>query len=150
MKDEKDLKVKNYTNGEVTIVWKPELCYHSKNCVDNLPAVFDPEKRPWINAEGASSDQIISTVRKCPSGALTYFLNETSQSMPIDQPNKSGTQKIEVAPNGPYIVEGNISLKLPNGEEVIRSKKTALCRCGASNSKPFCDGSHVKINFSGD
>lgn len=150
MKDEKDLKVKNYTNGEVTIVWKPELCYHSKNCVDNLPAVFDPEKRPWINAEGASSDQIISTVRKCPSGALTYFLNETGQPMPIDQPNEPGTQKIEVAPNGPYIVEGNISLKLPNGEEVTRSKKTALCRCGASSSKPFCDGSHVKIDFSDD
>ena len=67
--------IKQYSNGEVTIVWKPELCIHSGNCFRGLSEVFDPQKRPWITPEGATSDKIIGQIQKCPSGALTYFLN---------------------------------------------------------------------------
>jgi uncharacterized Fe-S cluster protein YjdI len=68
--------VKEYTNGEVTIVWKPDVCIHSKKCWAGLIEVFDPRKRPWINAEGASTEQIIEQVKICPSGALTYYMNK--------------------------------------------------------------------------
>ena len=67
---------KHYSNGEVTIVWKSGLCAHSANCVNGLPAVFNPKASPWINADGASTEEIINQVNKCPSGALTYFLNK--------------------------------------------------------------------------
>jgi len=65
-----------YNNGEVTIVWKPEICIHSTLCWKGLRDVFDPSKRPWIDATGSSSEKIIEQIRKCPSGALSYFINE--------------------------------------------------------------------------
>jgi uncharacterized Fe-S cluster protein YjdI len=64
-----------YTNGEMTVVWKPEICQHSKNCWRGLIQVFDPRERPWINMNGARTEQIIEQVKKCPSGALSYFVN---------------------------------------------------------------------------
>ena len=72
--DPKNL-TKEYTNGEVTIVWKNALCKHSANCVRGLPEVFDFSARPWINATGASTERIIEQVKKCPSGALSFYLN---------------------------------------------------------------------------
>lgn len=63
---------KEYTNGEVTIVWKPEACIHSAMCVNGLPGVFNSKAKPWINAEGATTDEIVAQVKKCPSGALSY------------------------------------------------------------------------------
>jgi uncharacterized Fe-S cluster protein YjdI len=60
-----------YTNGEVTIIWKPELCKHARVCVKMLPEVYHPTEKPWIKPENASSHQIIDQVKKCPSGALT-------------------------------------------------------------------------------
>ncbi len=67
--------IKEYNNGEVTVVWKPDLCQHSGICVRGLPGVFDPKARPWINMSGASSEEIIAQVQKCPSGALSYYLS---------------------------------------------------------------------------
>ena len=69
-------KTFKYSNGEVTIVWKPDLCIHSGNCVRGLSDVFKPRQKPWINADGASTEKIIDQVKKCPSGALSYITNE--------------------------------------------------------------------------
>jgi uncharacterized Fe-S cluster protein YjdI len=65
---------KTYTNGEVTIVWRSGLCQHSAVCFRGLPKVFDPRKRPWVNPQGASTEEIVTQVRKCPSGALSYII----------------------------------------------------------------------------
>jgi len=67
--------IKEYTNGEVTIVWKPQLCIHAANCARGLPKVFQPKEKPWIKPEAASTQNIIDQVLKCPSGALTTYLN---------------------------------------------------------------------------
>lgn len=72
--DPKDI-TKEYSNGQVTIVWKSGLCQHAAECVRNNPEVFKPREKPWINPEHSTTDQIIETVQKCPSGALTYYLN---------------------------------------------------------------------------
>ncbi|MCI0404723.1 MAG: (4Fe-4S)-binding protein [candidate division Zixibacteria bacterium] len=66
---------RKYTNGEVTILWQPALCFHSAKCFLGLPSVFDPTKRPWVNPEGADMQRMIEQVKQCPSGALSYFLN---------------------------------------------------------------------------
>lgn len=68
--DKNNLK-KEYTNGEVTVVWQSGLCTHSANCVKNLPTVFHPREQPWIKMENASTEEIVATVSKCPSGALS-------------------------------------------------------------------------------
>lgn len=67
-------KTYNYSNGEVTIVWKPDLCIHSGNCVRGLPEVFKPKEKPWITPEGSNTQRMIEQVKKCPSGALSYFM----------------------------------------------------------------------------
>ncbi|MEM1138088.1 MAG: (4Fe-4S)-binding protein, partial [Bacteroidota bacterium] len=67
---------KKYTNGEITVVWEAEKCIHSTKCWKGLPSVFKPKERPWINAEGASSKEMATQVSKCPSGALTYYMND--------------------------------------------------------------------------
>lgn len=72
-------KTFKYSNGEVTIVWKPALCIHSGNCARGLPEVFRPRERPWIHAEGSPTEKIIEQVKKCPGGVLSYFLNEENE-----------------------------------------------------------------------
>lgn len=67
---------KNYTNNEVTVVWKPCLCTLSGICWSGLPEVFRPNERPWIKINEASTNQIIEQVKNCPSGALSYYMNE--------------------------------------------------------------------------
>lgn len=66
---------KKYTNGEVTVIWKSHVCIHSGRCFTGLPQVFDPMTRPWVNMEGANTQEIISQVSKCPSRALTTVMN---------------------------------------------------------------------------
>ena len=67
---------KEYTNGEVTVVWQSGKCTHSGNCVKNNPDVFQPKEKPWIKIDASSSDKIIEAVNKCPSGALTFYKNK--------------------------------------------------------------------------
>ena len=69
-------KTHEYTNGEITVVWQPDICIHSANCVKNLSAVFKPKEKPWIRVENASSEEIMNAIDKCPSGALSYRKNE--------------------------------------------------------------------------
>lgn len=147
MSDKKDI-TKEYSNGEVTVVWKPNLCMHSEICFNGLPEVFNPKARPWINAEGASTKRIVEQVKKCPSGALSYYLHEEGAA-PEEQQPKGQAIVAEVLPNGPLMVQGAITIKHSDGTTTQKEKNTAFCRCGASGNKPFCDGSHKKVGFEG-
>lgn len=69
-------KVHEYSDGELTILWKPQRCTHSGVCVKTLPAVYHPQERPWINMENATTAELISQINKCPSGALSYRIEE--------------------------------------------------------------------------
>ncbi len=73
------LATHKYSNGEVTVVWKPGTCIHSTICWKGLIQVFNPSQRPWININGATTERIIEQVKKCPSGALSYFLNSEAE-----------------------------------------------------------------------
>jgi putative redox protein len=68
--------IKHYTNGEVTVVWKPSLCRHGGACARGLPAVFNPRRHPWIELQHSDSETIKAQVERCPSGALSWFNNE--------------------------------------------------------------------------
>lgn len=136
---------KKYTNGEVTIIWQPAKCIHSMNCFKGLGNVFDPKKRPWVNTEGAGTEEIVDQIKKCPSGALSYTMNNQEEKPESVQ----AETKIELAQDGPLMVYGNINIITNNGKSLKRSNVTAFCRCGASGNKPFCDGTHKKIGFNG-
>jgi uncharacterized Fe-S cluster protein YjdI len=136
---------KTYTNGEITVVWKPAVCIHSKVCWTNLVEVFNPKKRPWIDMAGASTNRIAEQVDRCPSKALSYFRNEE----PVQPEDIQAESLVEPLPNGPLLVYGNLTVKDASGHETKKNKVTAFCRCGASGNKPYCDGSHLKVGFVG-
>jgi uncharacterized Fe-S cluster protein YjdI len=71
---------KKYSNGEVTIIWKPDVCIHSAVCFKGMSHVFDPRKRPWITPEAATTREIIEQINKCPSKALTYVMNDSADN----------------------------------------------------------------------
>ena len=89
------------------------------------------------------------TDKKCPSGALSYKLNESIENKieSVKTDLVPETLKIEVAPNGPYLVKTSCTIIHHDGREEIREGTVALCRCGQSANKPFCDGQHRKAGF---
>jgi len=137
---------KEYSNREVTVFWKPDICIHAAECVKGLPTVFDPNKKPWVNLKYASSKDVMMIIDKCPSGALSY---KAMDSLQEENNLKGPVTKLNVLQNGPLKVEGNFELFDAEGNEVETKSKVAICRCGASENKPFCDGSHSKIGFQG-
>jgi len=137
-------KIKEYSNGEVTVIWEAEKCIHSTICVKGLPKVFNPNVRPWIAIDTASTDDLVSQVKQCPSGALSFYMNNES-----DKTSQSLETKIEVLENGPLLVYGTLKVRHKDGSEETKNKTTAFCRCGASQNKPYCDGEHVKNQFKG-
>jgi uncharacterized Fe-S cluster protein YjdI len=136
---------RQYSNGEITVVWQPEVCIHSKLCWKGLLNVFNPQKRPWVNIDGASTEEIREQVSKCPSGALSYFDNDVHTAATSIQSERI----VEVVPDGPLLVYGHVQVKDASGHTVDKHKVTAFCRCGASSNKPYCDGTHRKIDFKG-
>lgn len=134
-------KVIKYTNEEVTVVWKPNLCIHSANCVHGLPEVFKPKEKPWVQTENASTEKIVKTVGNCPSGALSYYMNATGNTE-VSSEKSIENAKVEVVKNGPLMVHGSINVKHDDGSEEEKTRVTAFCRCGDSANSPFCDGSH--------
>lgn len=135
---------KRYTNDEITVVWKPETCVHSTLCWKGLIKVFNPKSRPWVNMQGAETEKIVEQINKCPSGALSYFYNSEGETTEVEAETIA-----EIMENGPLLVYGNLKIKDAEGNETKKNKVTAFCRCGASENKPYCDGSHKKIDFKG-
>jgi len=144
---------KEYKTEDLIVYWTPSLCSHAGKCIHGLPEVFNTEKRPWINMNGAKAEEIIKAIDTCPTGALQYRLTESSKVDPaiakgpgsIDCKSESFTNvQIKVANNGPFIVKGPVQLIDFDGKLIKESSQMVLCRCGLSKNLPFCDGSHMK------
>jgi uncharacterized Fe-S cluster protein YjdI len=88
--------IKKYTNGVITIVWKPSICIHSTICwkeATGLPKVFNPKVKPWINMEGTETEKMVEQVKKCPSGALSFYYNDSPPGEDSNQ-GTSGPQPL--------------------------------------------------------
>lgn len=132
---------RDYVGKSITIHDNRGICAHAGVCTDTLPSVWRMGEKPWIDPDGADVDQIIATIEACPSGALSYTIEEAEHR---DCDNAPG---IRLSRNGPYVVTGNVALEdVAFGEGASREHFT-LCRCGASKNKPFCDGSHWDAGF---
>ncbi len=140
-------KRKDYVGKKITIHDNRRICSHAAECVNNLPSVFKLNSRPWIEPDAAELNKIIDTVGKCPSGALSYSIDGIEYG---DQNDRN--PMVTVSKDGPYIITGSIELignNIQFGDGASKEHYT-LCRCGASQIKPFCDGMHRSINFSDD
>ncbi|MFT3932861.1 MAG: (4Fe-4S)-binding protein [Chitinophagaceae bacterium] len=146
------VKTHKYSNKDITIIWKPDVCIHSKICWHGLRDVFDPVRRPWILPDAADTATIMAQIDKCPSGALSYIKNTELPAEAIKKKEENripSANIIECLPNGPLLVRGDVLVKKSDGSEEIKTGTIALCRCGASANKPYCDGSHKTVGFQG-
>ena len=132
---------KEYTNGEITVVWTPRLCNHSAVCLSELPLVFDNITRPWIHMDKAPSEEIQEVVDHCPTGALSWYKNSEKQAEKT--PSGEGKTILKLMKDGPILVSGNFELMDEDGNIISTGNKASLCRCTKSKRLPFCDGSHL-------
>ena len=139
-----DNKVDDYAGQKITIRDNRSICAHAGVCTDNLASVFRMKQEPWIDPDAASVEEIIAVIQKCPSGALSYSLENT------ENPDQDQEPAIFIAPNGPYVVSGCPDLLDTIWREGASKQQYTLCRCGASKNKPYCDGSHWSIEFTDD
>jgi uncharacterized Fe-S cluster protein YjdI len=143
-----DKRDKKYTNDEITVFWQPRKCIHVTTCYRDLIEVFNPRKRPWVNMDGAPTEEIIRVVKLCPTQALSYKYNKDIQD---EQPkeDQEADPEARVMEDGPLVLTGSFSIYDTEGKELKHLKMISLCRCGASQNLPYCDGTHRKIGYSG-
>ena len=134
-------RIREYEGESIVVRYDVRRCIHARECVRGLPDVFDARRRPWVDAAAASADRIAETVCRCPTGALSYERADGGPAEPVPDSNT-----ITVSENGPLYVRGDVELTLPDGE-VRRETRMALCRCGKSKNKPYCDDTHYEIGF---
>jgi len=159
---------RKYTNGEITVYWKPSTCVHASYCYRELIEVFDPSRRPWVDMSGASTEKIIETVNLCPTEALTWKWNDEEKNKLVgpDQLNhvkfrrpelmeddkldlKTNPVSVKIMNNGPVLIKGSFVLEQDGKRKEITGSILSICRCGASDHMPFCDGKHRKTGFKG-
>src|SRR5262245_40482071 len=131
----------SYIGRQVTIHDNRSICAHAGFCTDRLKAVFRMKQEPWIDPDGASAEEIIETVKSCPSGALSYSIES------VEYRDQDRDPLVRVTDNGPYAVTGGIELVGVTFAAGASKEHYTLCRCGASKNKPFCDGSHWAVGF---
>jgi len=135
-------KILEYAGDKITVRYEVKRCIHAAECVHGLPAVFDPQGHPWVQPDGATVDEVAAIIMRCPTGALHFERKDGGASEAVLDENV-----IHVSPDGPLYVHGDIQITAPKGSVILQDTRVALCRCGASKNKPFCDNTHVQIAF---
>jgi uncharacterized Fe-S cluster protein YjdI len=158
---------RDYAADGIVVHWDSARCIHSARCLEALPEVFDPRRRPWVQVDRADADAVAAAVDRCPSRALTYTRldggpeganavpaaagGEPGDDVAVPPPSGEGTPVVIVLrPDGPLVVEGPVRIELSRGEVLQVTDQAFLCRCGGSANKPFCDGTHKRIGFTAE
>ena len=131
-------KIEEVKGTKTILRFEAQKCIHSRHCVLDRPDVFVPNVQgEWIHPDSATPEQIAAIAHNCPSGAITF--------VPLDGSPAEAAPLVNVArvrENGPLAI--NADMTIEGHGQVFRA---TLCRCGASNNKPFCDGSHTAAGF---
>jgi uncharacterized Fe-S cluster protein YjdI len=123
---------KAYPAPGITVWFDKTRCRHFAECVNGLNAVFQPGRKPWVRVDLGDPEEIAAVVRRCPTGALHYRLDEG----PPEEP--AVPTRIRPLRGGPTLVRGDLLLRTSRGQ--IRDTRAALCACGKTADAPFCDG----------
>ncbi len=136
------LKPRIYRGESIHVTYDIRRCIHAEECVRRLGEVFDTKKRPWIQPDQATPDQVADTISHCPTGALHY---ERLDGGPAEEVPAVNTIMLEE--DGPVYLSGDLVVQNAEGEQVYADTRLALCRCGESKNKPFCDNTHLRMDF---
>jgi NTE family protein len=132
--------VRHYDAENITISYDAKRCIHAEECVRGLPRVFDPGRRVWVDVTQANAGEIANIVQRCPTGAL-HFRRKDGGADELTP----GRNEVRITPDGPLYLLGE--LEVHTATAMFKETRAALCRCGASRNKPFCDNSHADIGF---
>jgi CDGSH-type Zn-finger protein/uncharacterized Fe-S cluster protein YjdI len=132
---------RTYTRPEISVTYQPRRCLHVAECLRRAPGVFNTWEQPWVQVANGTVQEIVDAVEHCPTGALHY---ERADGGGAERPRAKNV--VLVSRDGPYYVAGTLEIVMPDGS-VLKETRAALCRCGASQNKPFCDNSHREIPF---
>jgi len=135
-------KTRDYAAEAIRVSYDAKRCLHEAECVRGLPRVFNPRRRPWIEAGAAAADEVAAVVKRCPTGALTYVRLDGGEEEQAGPPNE-----LRVSAFGPVYASGDLRILDSERREITRVTRAALCRCGHSANKPWCDGSHLDEGF---
>jgi uncharacterized Fe-S cluster protein YjdI/CDGSH-type Zn-finger protein len=138
--EERDIR-REYRTDAIAVQWEPAFCIHTANCIRSQPDVFDPRDRPWVHIDAAPPDGIAEAVMRCPTGALHFRRLDGGEQEPV-----LDETWVMPVPDGPLYLRGDIELADDRGE-IRRDTRMALCRCGQSRNKPFCDNTHRLTGF---
>lgn len=133
---------KVYANDRIEVRWEPAFCIHVAECLRRLPMVFDSWRRPWIVLDNGSPEEIAEVVQHCPTGALHFRRLDDGPQEP--EPEETTVHEM---PNGPLYLHGRVRIVGQDGSVIREDTRVALCRCGQSLNKPFCDGTHRRVGF---
>jgi CDGSH-type Zn-finger protein/uncharacterized Fe-S cluster protein YjdI len=131
-----------YTGKKATVSWNRQLCIHVGECGRAKGDLFVGGRDPWCQPDLASSEEIADVIRRCPTGALTVDFVDGSG---VEGPD--AVNSVTVAYNGPLFVRGELEIDGAPADASGVALRAALCRCGKSRNKPFCDNSHEKAGF---
>lgn len=123
-----------YRGAAVDVTFDGARCLGVRACVEGLPDVFDPDRRPWVDPDAADADAVRDVVERCPTGALTHDGDEAPPARNV----------AVVVADGPVHLRGDLRVRDDDGEALARETRLALCRCGRTDSRPLCDGSHER------
>lgn len=135
-------RVDTYAGKHITVHDNRSICAHAGRCTDGLPKAFRQHEEPFVDPDGDDAAKIIAIVNQCPSGALSYTLHD-GPAAAAAAPQRA---PLMVVTPGPYAVMGQIQIDQAQNAGAS-SERFALCRCGGSKNKPFCDGTHWSIGF---
>ena len=137
-----DKKIFNYSGQEVDIQWDERLCIHIAECGKSEGKLFVSGRNPWCLPDSATRTEIADICERCPSGALSY--QDKSDQLSEHAPDEN---TVNVTYNGPLYVHGDLVIEeTPDDMPGVRFR-AALCRCGHSKNKPFCDNTHQDVKF---
>lgn len=133
---------REYRSDQIAVQWEPAYCIHVANCLMGNAMVFDAMRRPWIDLAGSDADEVAEVVMTCPTGALHFRRLDGGP-----QETTSEYTDVVAVPNGPLLLRGEVRIAGDDGRLLREDTRVALCRCGGSANKPFCDGTHRRIGF---
>lgn len=138
-------QVRTYPGRAISVRYDVKRCMHAAECVNSqLKEVFNLDNRPWIDPDNAAADEVAEVIERCPSGALQYERHDGGKDETT--PNNRATPD----PNGALYFQGELTVEDAKGHEITQDTRLALCRCGHSENKPFCDKSHTEAGFEDD
>jgi CDGSH-type Zn-finger protein/uncharacterized Fe-S cluster protein YjdI len=132
-----------YPGEQAEVEWDGHLCIHYGECGRASGDLFVGGRKPWCQPDLSSDDEIRDVLLRCPTGALTAnFADGSALEADIER------NQLTVTQNGPLYIRGDLNIEGAPGDMPGTRFRAALCRCGASKNKPFCDNSHVDAGFS--